>query len=612
MHQFDRRRLLAAGASAAVLAGPALAKTAAHPAHQAAGERLHALLDAFLQEDLRRRPEQATNEGLDVGLNAGLRSKWGDVSTKGMEADRAYNAERLARLKTIDRKALSGPEKIDYDTMIYVAEATQPILDLMIGGRDGFSPSPYVLSPITGAYQRVPDFMNTRQKVESQADAEAYLARLSGFATLLDDNTERLRVDTGHGVVPPDFLLDGAILQLGQLVVSADQSKLVTRFDERAKAKGLGDGWGPKAAQIYTSKVRPALERQIAALKHVRASAGHDAGVWRFEKGPAFYRANLKFTTTTNMTPEEVHKLGLDEGAEISARLDGLLKAQGLSQGTVGERVRALYKDPAQFYPNTPEGKKALIDSLQAKLEVVKARLPRFFNHIPSQQIEVRPVPPEIDAGAPHAYSQAPSLDHKRPGMIFFNLHDTMEWPKWELSSTLYHEGLPGHQLQGGIAQESKIPTIRRSMYFSGYGEGWALYAEQLADELGMYEDDPLGRIGWLKAQLFRAGRCVTDTGIHHMRWSREQAIEYLTGLDGDAEASTAREVERYCAIPAQACSYKIGHTYWVGQRAKAQAKLGAAYDIKAFHDAGLDEGAMPLDVLGMAIDAYIASAQHG
>ena len=196
--------------------------------------------------------------------------------------------------------------------------------------------------------------------------------------------------------------------------------------------------------------------------------------------------------------------------------------------------------------------------------------------------------------------------------MIFFNLHDTAEWPKWNLPSTLYHEGLPGHQLQGGVAQESKlIPTIRRAMYFSGYGEGWALYAEQLADEMGMYEDDPLGRIGWLKAQIFRAGRCVVDTGIHTMRWSREQAIEYLTGLDGDAVGSTTREVERYCAIPAQACSYKIGHTVWNQLRDRAKTALGGGFDIKAFHDAGLLEGAMPLDTLGSAIDAYIAQTKR-
>lgn len=610
MHQLSRRRLLAAGASAAAFAVPtaALARAGASANE---GQRLSALLDALFQEDLKRRPENASNLGLDTGANASLKSKWGDVSTAGMQADRASNTQRLKRLKAIDRKALSGPQKIDLDTMVYVAEATQPILDLMIGGRDGFSPSPYVLSPITGAYQRVPDFLDTKHKIETAADADAYLARLSGFAVLLDDNTQRFREDSGHGVVPPDFLLDTTLTQLSQLAVPADKSGLVASLDRRAKAKGLGDGWGAKAAQIHNTKVLPAIERQMAALKRTRASATHDAGVWRFEKGGDFYRANLRFTTTTNMTPEEVHKLGLDQAEEIKARLDGLLKAQGLSQGTVGERIRALYKDPKQFYPNTPEGKAQLISDLSAKLEEVKKRLPRVFSHIPNQQIEVRPVPPAIDAGAPLAYSQAPSLDHTRPGMIFFNLHDTAEWPKWNLPSTLYHEGLPGHQFQGGIAQESKlIPTIRRAMYFSGYGEGWALYAEQLADELGMYEDDPLGRIGWLKAQLFRAGRCVTDTGIHTLRWGREQAIEYLTGLDGDAASSTAREVDRYCAIPAQACSYKIGHTYWVGQRDKARAKLGAAFDIRAFHDAGLMEGAMPLDVLGSAIDAYVAGVR--
>jgi uncharacterized protein (DUF885 family) len=312
------------------------------------------------------------------------------------------------------------------------------------------------------------------------------------------------------------------------------------------------------------------------------------------------------------MTPEEVHKMGLDQAAEISARLDGLLKKQGLTQGTVGERIRSLYKDPSQYYPNTDAGREQLLDYLRARLEGVKKRLPMMFDHIPDQQIEVRRVPPAIDAGAPGAYSEAPSLDHSRPGMIFFNLHDTAEDPKWNLATTLYHEGLPGHQLQGGIAQQfAHIPTLRRTMYFSGYGEGWALYAEQLADEMGMYDDDPLGRIGYLKAQIFRAGRCVVDTGMHAMHWSREKAIEYLTSIDGDAVGSTTREVERYCAIPAQACSYKIGHTVWNKLRDRAKAELGGRFDIKAFHDAGLLEGAMPLDTLGSAIDAYIAGAKR-
>jgi uncharacterized protein (DUF885 family) len=599
----DRRSLLLTAAA-----------TALAPAAFAQGSsvaELNALYDRFFQEELRRNPEQATNLGLDKGANADLKSKLQDVSEAGRAARRSANAERIQALKAFDRKALKGIDRVNYDTVRYVAEVTQPILDLNIGGRDGFSPSPYVLSPITGAYQGVPTFLDTKHTIETAADAEAYLARLDAFATVLDQNTEKFRQDTGQGVLPPDFLLDTTLTQVEALNVPADTSGLVSSLAKRAQAKGLGGAWGERAAKLHREKVLPALARQIEALKAARAKATHDAGVWRFRDGPAFYVANLRYTTTTNLTPEEVHQLGLEEGKAIAARLDGLLKAQGLTQGTVGERIRALYKDPSQYYSNDEAGKAQLIADLQAKLEVVRARLPKMFDHLPTQRIEARAVPPAIDAGAPLAYSQAPSLDGSRPGLIYFNLHDTAEWPKWNLPSTLYHEGLPGHQLQTGLAlQTAGIPQLRRTMYFSGYGEGWALYAEQLADELGMYETDPLGRIGWLKAQLFRAGRCVVDTGIHTKRWGREQAIQYLIGLEGDAVGSTTREVDRYCAIPAQACSYKIGHTTWNRQRDRARQALAARFDIKAFHDAGLLVGAMPLDVLADAISDYIAATK--
>ena len=609
MARLDRRQLLLAAGSAAALSQPiaALAQTPSGPE----GAKLKALLDAFFHEELLESPERAANLGLDKGDLAFLKSKLKDRSAKGLAADRAAARGRMARLKAIDRAKLDGPEKIDYDTMVFVTDTTLAVQDLNIGG-EGFSPSPYVLSPITGAYNSVPDFLNTKHKIETAADAQAYVDRLHAFATAIDQDTARLHHDVAEGVIPPDFLLDTTVTQLNALAVQADQSGVVASLAKRAHDKGLGDGWRDKASGVYAAQVLPALHRQIAALKVLRAHATHDAGIWRFKKGPAFYRANLRYTTTTNMTPEEVHKMGLEQGVEISARLDRLLQKQGLTQGTVGERIRSLYKDPSQYYPNTDDGREQLLGYLRERLEGVKKRLPMMFDRIPDQVIEVHRVPPAIDAGAPGAYSEAPSLDHSRPGMIFFNLHDTRESPKWNLATTLYHEGLPGHQLQGGIAQQfAHIPTIRRAMYFSGYGEGWALYAEQLADEMGMYDDDPLGRIGYLKAQLFRAGRCVVDTGMHAMRWSREKAIDYLTGLDGDAVGSTTREVERYCAIPAQACSYKIGHTVWNQLRNRAKAQLGAQFDIKAFHDAGLLEGAMPLDTLRSAIDAYIAGAKR-
>jgi uncharacterized protein (DUF885 family) len=603
----DRRQVLGTGASAAVLAVASRGQAAPATGQVA---KLNLLMDQFFQENLVAQPENATELALDVGANAVLKSKLEDVSTGGMAKARALNAERIRKLKALDRNQFKGMDRVNYDTVLYVEESTKPLMDLDIGGRDGFSPSCYVLSPITGAYQRVPVMLDAKHAIATSADADAYLARLDGFATALDANTDRFRHDVSKGVVPPDFLLDITIGQLGALRTSSDRSDLVASLERRASAKGL-QGYGAKAAALYDQKVGPALDRQIAALKAARPQATHDAGVWRFKDGPAFYAANLRYTTTTNMTPEEVHRMGLDQAAEIGARLEVLLRKRGLTQGTVGERIKGLYKDPTLYFANNDAGRAELLAYLQTQLKEVEGRLPRMFDRLPHQRIEARRVPPNIEDGSPLAYSESAPMDRSRPGTINFNLKDTAEWPKWNLPSTLYHEGLPGHQLQGGLAQESQgIPLLRKNMYFSGYGEGWALYAEQLASELGMYEDDPLGEIGWLKGQIFRAGRCVVDTGMHTMRWSREKAIEYLMGLDGDAVGSTTREVQRYCAIPAQACSYKIGHTFWNKERDRAKAALGPKFDIKAFHDAGLLSGAMPLDVLGDRIGDYIASAK--
>jgi uncharacterized protein (DUF885 family) len=603
----DRRQLLAS--TAAAVSTPAFA--ASYSAQEGQGNRLTALLDAFWIEELKRDPERATDLGLDTGANAPLKHKLKDVSRLGIEGDRAEAADQAQRLAAIDRKALTGMDAVNYDTVAYMVESRRRVLALDMGGTDGFSPSCYVLSPITGAYHGVPDFLENKHKVEDVEGADAYLDRMKAFAAALDDNTERFHHDVAKGVLPPDFLLDITLTQMGQIRVPASESRVVTSLARRAAEKGLAARYAQAAAQLHETMILPALDRQIAAVKAARAEADHAPGISRFKDGEAFYAANLRYTTTTAMTPNEVHQLGLDEAREIGARMDVLLKAQGLTQGSIGARVQALFKDPTQFYANTPEGKAQLLAYLQAKLAAVKTRLPTVFDRLPPYRVEARAVPEAIDSGAPGAYSEPPSLDGSRPGYIRFNLHDTAEWPRWNLDTTLYHEGLPGHQLQMGIALQSReIPILRRNMYLSAYGEGWALYAEQLANEIGMYDDNPLGRIGWLKGQIFRAGRCIVDTGMHTMGWSQEKAVQTLGDLTGDAVGFTTREVNRYCAIPAQACSYKIGHTYWVRQRARAQAALGPKFDIKAFHDAGLLAGAMPLDVLGRRVDAYIGAAK--
>lgn len=600
-----RRSFSSGVAAAALCAGVGRAQTASSGTVDAA---LDQLFDQLFQQDLRLRPESATQLGLDKGANADLRSRLSDQSAAGIAAAKAQTNAQLAALQSVDRSRLSPAAQVDYDTVLYTRRSSASLQRFDFGGAS-YGPSPYVISQLTGAYQSVPDFLDTKHKIETAADADAYLARLEAFAGELEANTERMRHDADAGVVPPDFILDTALLQLGKTRTPSDQALVVTSIVRRASAKGLSADYGRRAARIYDARIGPALDRQIAETQRLRARASHDAGVWRFREGPAFYEAALQVTTTTALSPEEVHRIGLEQARDISARLDVLLRRQGLTQGTVGQRMAHLYADPSQLYADTDAGKAEAIGYCNARLAAIRTRLPQAFERLPPYQFEVRRVPPQTEAGAASAFSQPPALDGSRPGLVYFNLHDTAEWPKFCLATTVFHEGLPGHQLEGGLAlSNTRLPLIRKVGGFSGYGEGWALYAEQLADELGMYDDDPLGRLGYLKFQLFRANRCVVDTGIHHLRWGREQAIDYFVAQEGEARGFATREVERYCATPGQACSYKLGHTVFTGLRAKAKQTLGPRFDLKAFHTAVLGSGRVPLDILQQVGDRWIAA----
>lgn len=601
----DRRTVLlysvAAGAAAAL---PALARNGARDSNAS----LDRLFAAFFEENLRLHPERATQLGFDKGSNAALKSRLSDESAAGIAANKAATQGQLRRLHAIDRSQLATADRLNYDVVLYTLDSAAALQRFDFGG-SSYGPSPYVVSQLTGAYQSVPDFLDTKHTIDTGADADAYLSRLGAFAGQLDANTLRMRHDASLGVVPPDFLLDTTLVQLAKTRVPADQTLLVTSIARRAAAKGLSARYARDAARIYETKIVPALDRQIAEARRMRAHATHDAGVWKFEQGPAFYEVALRATTTTRFTPDEVHRMGLDQARQISARLDSLLKARGLTRGSVGERVAHLYADPSQIYPNTDAGKAQAIAYGNDRLAAIRPRLPRVFHRVPPYRFEVRRVPPQTEAGAPFAFSQPPPLDGSRPGLVYLNLHDTADWPKFAIPTTVYHEGLPGHQFEGGLAlSNTHLPLIRKTGGFSGYGEGWALYAEQLADEIGMYEDDPLGRVGYLRAQLFRANRCVVDTGIHHLRWGREQAIDYFVVQDGDARGAATREVERYCAMPGQACSYKLGHTVFTGLRAQAKERLGARFDIKDFHDAVLNCGRVPLDILQQVGEDWLRS----
>jgi uncharacterized protein (DUF885 family) len=326
-------------------------------------------------------------------------------------------------------------------------------------------------------------------------------------------------------------------------------------------------------------------------------------------KGEDFYRLGLKTYTTATLSPAEIHATGLKLVESLTADLDEKLHAQGFAQGSVGQRLAALGADPRYLYENTDAGKEKLIADLNARVASMQTMLHTRFDTLPKSTVQIRRVPKPIEAGAPLGYYRRGSLDGTRPGAYYINLRDTAEWASWKLPTLTYHEAIPGHHLQISLMQETPgLPLLRKMTSFSGYTEGWALYTEQLAVEMGMYERDPIGLIGQLQASLFRAVRLVVDSGLHAQGWSREKAIDYFVTTLGNNRSSAVSEVERYCVWPGQACSYMIGKLTWLRLRDQAKAKLGPRFDIKKFHDAGLLSGAVPLDVLNSVINDYAAS----
>ena len=594
-------------ASASLATGAAALPRLAYAAAGSRDAELRAMLDRFFYERLADSPEQATSLGLDTGERAALRSKLGDAS-RADEAKQFARAKReRAALNTIPRESLGQAARLDYDVVAYS-------LDRVIAGeRFGFGSSagrysPYVLSQLTGAYRDVPDFLANQHRVRDAADADAYVARVAAFAGVIDAETQRQREDAAKGVFAPDYILDTTLKQLAAARdVAPEATGPAKDLAAKLAAAKLPPERGQEAARLMAERVFPALDRQRALVTELRAKATHDAGVWRLPDGDAYYAAAASAATTVDMSGDEIHRLGLAQVAEIGARLDPLLKAQGLTQGSVGDRLVALNKRPDQLYPNTDAGKEALLEQLRAQVAAMTKRLPEQFAVLPRAPVEVRRVPPAIQAGAPGGYYQSASLDGTRPAIYFINLRDTFDRPKFGLATLSYHEGVPGHHLQVMSALESKdIPLIRRRGFYSGYSEGWALYSEQLADEMGMYAGDPLGQIGYLQSLLFRATRLVVDSGMHAKRWSREKATDYLIATTGIARGRSQGEIDRYTVWPGQACSYKIGHTVWTRLRDEAKAKAGARWDPKAFHRV-LTLGAMPLTVLEQVVRERMA-----
>ena len=601
-----RREFLAQGAAAtALMAGavPARAATPVNPADAA----LAALFDRLFYQQLEYAPEFASSAGLDRGPRAGLKSKLSDASMAGRADRQARTRAALAEIAKVDRAALSAPWQLNLDVVRYQFE--QRLVPARFGL--GSVQTPYSIYQQGGVYFELPDFLNSRHAIDNAADCEAYLNRLGGMGLAFDQESDVQREEAAHGILAPGWSLDMAISQMEKLRAQPAEASTMTRsLAERAAKKGIAGDWAGRAAKLVAGEVYPALDRQIALMKGLRPTTAAGDGAWRLPKGDEIYAAALAQATTTSMSPAEVHKIGLEQVAELTAKLDVILRKAGLTKGTVGARMSAFNQRADQVYPDSDAGRAELIAGLNAGVERMRGLLPRAFASLPQQPLEIRRVPVEIQDGASNGYYYGAALDGSRPAIYFINLKSVGDWPKYSLPSLTWHEGLPGHHLQISLAQRSDaLPLLRKGGGFSAYSEGWALYAEQLADELGAYSG--FERAGYLQSYLFRATRLVVDTGIHAMRWSREQATETMIANTGFPQRRAQSEVERYCTMMGQACSYKIGHIAWTRARAKAEKALGKKFDLRQFHEVLL-EGAMPLSILERRIEERTAAALKG
>ncbi len=599
-------QLLAAGTAGMTLPGIARAAVASPQADASA------LLDSIAWRLLDHNPEGATGLGIDVGAHAALRARSEDRSFAGRTALAKTLREDLARVEAFPA---SGLDHATQTSLAVVRSAyktsldgfAQPYGDVAVGG---WRNTPYVVIQNVGAYLDTPKFLDADHPVKTAEDAEAYVSRLSQFDKQLDGELERIRKATDQGLVPPDFLLDRAIAQMTSTIEDARNSggSLVTSLVSRTGS--IPGNWESRAKAIVSAEVVPALERQLAELKRQRGLAKSDPGMRERPHGAEFYAWALRASTTTPVPAAEIHQRGLEELAALHARMDPILRKLGYTTGTVGERMTALGTDKRFMFPEGDPGRAEIMTFIRHRIDWIRAQMPRAFRDPVKGNVEVRRLPLAEEPGAPTAYGGAGSIDGSVPGKMWINLRTTDLHRKYDLPTLVHHEAIPGHVWQGEYA--NRLPLIRSILAFNAYSEGWALYGEQLADELGAYADDPVGQLGYLQSIAFRACRMVVDTGLHSKGWTREQAVRFFMEKNGNKREEVVNEVDRYCSWPGQACGYKMGHSEINRQRTRAQEALGARYDLRDFDQAVVDGGNVPLDVLAKNIDSYIAAHKAG
>ncbi|RZV34269.1 MAG: DUF885 domain-containing protein [Sphingomonadaceae bacterium] len=611
--EITRRQALAGlGATSALALGGCVTYAANETVAATVGKAAtDALLEDVANRLLAHEPERATGLGVDTGQHAHLRNQLEDQSAAGQDAFATTLREDLARVRAwprdgLDAETITNLDVVESGYATALAGFALPYGDIPVGS---WRTAPYVVIQNVGSYLDLPRFMDSTHPIKDEYDADAFVARMEAMPATFDGELERMQSTAALGVVPPDFLIDKAIAQMERTIATAARGELFTSsLSERSAAAGLKRPPVEAAVELETTQIVAALQRQLTELKRQRSVATGAPGMRERPHGEEWYQWALRSSTTTDLTADEIHQQGLEELASLHGRMDPILREIGYSTGSVGERMQALSRDPRYKFAEGDPGRAEIMSFIQERVDWIKAQMPRAFNTLVDPNMEIRRLPLAEEPGAPGAYGGAGSKDGTIPGRMWINLRTTDLHRKYDLADLTYHEPIPGHVWEGEYS--NRLPLIRSILAFNPFSEGWALYAEQIADELGAYDEFKVGRLGYLQSLAFRACRMVVDTGLHSKGWSRQRAVNFFVERNGSKAEEVASEVDRYCSWPGQATGYKLGHSRITDLRARAQSEMGSAYDFKGFNDAVILGGNAPMDVLEKNVARYIAASK--
>ena len=572
-------------------------------------------------------PEVTTQLGIPV-IYDWTKDELDDISDAKKHEKFSKLKEDYETLLSYDFEKQTSENKLNTKILKYWCEIGDEINGVGVRG-ESFQYHNYPVNQMGGIQNSLPNLLVNSHLLNDESDIEAYISRLSKFDIKFSQLIEGLKIRESKGVVPPKFIntivlngmkkfiglekdnftqaqVDNVSAVLSNILYTNFENKINT-IDNLSEDKKLD--YKNQVAETIERIVFPAYNKLIDYTEELNKKASNYAGVWKLPNGDAYYRYQLKRQTTTDLEPEEVHQIGLLEVARIKSEMQNILLAEGYADSTmtISEIIQNINKEERFVYSNNDEGREMIIKDYTQILNEIKHGLGEAFNIQPKADLEVKRIPKFKEDASNGAYYTRPAMDGSRGGTFYANLRNVHETVKFGMKTLAYHEGIPGHHFQLALQSELQgLPTFRTTIPFTAYTEGWALYAEYLAWELGFYENDPFGNLGRLQAEMFRAARLVVDTGIHYKKWTREEAIDYMVLNTGMITTKVATEIERYIVMPGQACAYKIGMLKILELRERAKKKLGNQFDLKEFHNVVLKNGAIPLDVLEEIIDVYI------